>query len=438
VALSIGLIGTGPVQAGLYLPAESPIVSLGNNSQVIGALLAELRGLPAKRDAEHPLQERYKKQVAELEEKQKQGLLSPIDRVNLSGYYLRLLDPRLPDAPALADKVIRVLSAVPSDERDFMMWSNLGTAHQLSASFVPPSEQNRALVQAQMALEEALKVWPTASPYFSTAHLTWYLRAERYHLDLVRLRSLELARQLGGTGRGETRDDRGGRSFGRAPDVTLDALVPGVPCKGPSGEYAPGPVDPKSAQQIPPDASLLVAQVVLWLPFDDRLFWLLGEVANARDGDYNLAFQVLEELYKRPFSYPEVRRHHSVLDQARKIANALYHESKADQFRRAGQEQALASLVPLHGMLPPGVTPLLASGGWCLTVEKLMTDPTPTPLAAAAGSGPAPKPGTDWRQLGMAVLCGVVVGLFLSLQFRQFRRRRTLADDPAAVGVLPR
>src|SRR5207244_11841343 len=117
--------------------------------------------------------------------------------------------------------------AAPPADRDFMTWSNLGTAHQLSASFLPTSEQCRALVQAQMALEEALKVWPTTSAYFSTAHLTWYLRAERYHLDLVRLRSLELARQLAGSGRGEARDDRGGRSFGKSPDVTLDALFPG-------------------------------------------------------------------------------------------------------------------------------------------------------------------------------------------------------------------
>jgi hypothetical protein len=221
--------------------------------------------------------------------------------------------------------------------------------------------------------------------------------------------------------------------------VTVDALFPGVPCKDATGEFTPGPLDPKAAQQLPPDSVFIVAQLVLWLPFDDRLFWLLGEVANARDGDYNLSYEVLKELEgPRNFIVPEVRAHRKVLQQARLAANTMYYEMKVDKLRRAGLEGAHYTLAPLHSLLPPGVLWVVDAAGWAQTVEKLEREPSPPPESASSDNRstvPPPKYALDWRQILTGFAIGIVLALLGVLQVRQSRRRRGESAGVASVSV---
>jgi hypothetical protein len=430
----------GPVRGGIYVPDEIPLVSLGKPYRVIDAIIGNLRGLPTLRTEAHPDQDRYKKRIARLEQLQTQGLLKPIDRVNLSGSYLQLFDPRIPGAISLVEKAIRVLNELPVDARDFMAWANLATAYHLTTSVLPPGpEQARALVQAQMAQEQALKAWPASDVHFDAAQLTWFLRAERYYLELLRRRGIENAKKMAGADRREPAPrERRGRA---AAEVSLDDLFPGIPCRGANGEYCPGPLEPKAAELMPVDAQLIVAQLALWLPFDDRLFWLLGEVANARDGDYELAAEVLTQLdHKRNFSVPELRGHRMILLQARDVRNTLEAELRADGWQRANRLQSQNSLAALHGALPPGVGGVLAAATWPATIDTLRQDPSPAPPPPGAPALPLPpvRTGPVWRDIGIGFAIGVVASLLVALQVRQILRRRMAAREHFHVGVRPR
>ena len=46
---------------------------------------------------------------------------------------------------------------------------------------------------------------------------------------------------------------------------------------------------------LPEDATDLIRQLVVWMPLDNRVYWLLGEVNNA-SGETDEARRILEEL----------------------------------------------------------------------------------------------------------------------------------------------
>src|SRR5207249_8586641 len=114
--------------------------------------------------------------------------------------------------------------------------------------------------------DEAFLTQSQALALMRTAHLPanlprdWLLKAERSERDLFRLRRAEPATPSGPGGR---------------PSDHLDRLFP---------ETAFSQPDPRT------EAIALVQQLLLWLPDDTRLYWLLGELYRA-DGDLKAAAQ---------------------------------------------------------------------------------------------------------------------------------------------------
>src|SRR5262249_14960861 len=159
------------------------------------------------------------------------------ERIDLSACYLRL---------DKASAALRVLEAVPQEQRNFLVLANLATAYQRSG----------LLERAIPLLEQALKVWPASWPGVTPEQLRWYRRAERYHLTLLKARYQQQLRQPG-----------------KEAD-TLDALFPRVRFVGRSGRYEAGELAPEQWDELPPDALQLVTQLVLWLPFDNPLYWM--------------------------------------------------------------------------------------------------------------------------------------------------------------------
>ena len=94
----------------------------------------------------------------------------------------------------------------------------------------------------------------------------FYRRAEGYLLKLMRLRSKEPAGQ---------------------PFQTVDALFEGGDPPTPirfvndQGMFEPGRVSKAELKKLPAHARDVVQQLLLWLPDDRRLLWLLGEIYNA-------------------------------------------------------------------------------------------------------------------------------------------------------------
>src|SRR5205814_10434233 len=112
------------------------------------------------------------------------------ERVNLSAYLIRLRQ---------YEQAVEILTPVAfRDQRNFMVFANLATAHQHAGR----------LDRARGYLEQMQDVWPGDWPNLSNAQLDWYRRAESYHLKLVRLRYRESLAAAGGRTKGyENLDD---------------------------------------------------------------------------------------------------------------------------------------------------------------------------------------------------------------------------------------
>jgi hypothetical protein len=82
---------------------------------------------------------------------------------------------------------------------------------------------------------------------------------------------------------------------------------------GTGGHYQPGGLKASERERLPRDAAAIVQQLLVWLPGDTRLYWLLGEVMNAT-GDVSGAADVLDEcLWTRRYDAPTLRAHRQTL-----------------------------------------------------------------------------------------------------------------------------
>ncbi|HET6576049.1 MAG TPA: DUF3299 domain-containing protein [Fimbriiglobus sp.] len=217
-------------QAGLYCPGES-----------FRELPADWRGfLPDHRalravavpQRAGPLRDAHADAALKLEAAARSRALTADEAADLGALYVRLGKPR---------QALGVLRAAARQHPDhFRIAAHLGTAWQLAGD----------LGQAAAALAEAVRLAPEK-----------WKEAEKYHLELVRLRLKE------------------GKADVSAPDDLFGVRFGGKP----------GAAEKK----LPPNAVAVVQQLALWLPADGRLLWLLGELANAR-GDVRTAANLLD------------------------------------------------------------------------------------------------------------------------------------------------
>jgi tetratricopeptide (TPR) repeat protein len=233
---------------------------------------------------EAPIRKNYIARRDALKVKGQRGVLTTEEQVNLSAYLLRLREY------GEAIELLRSLAA--RERRNFMVYANLGTAYQLVGEGK----------QAQEYLLSARDVMPREWPGTSPEQLAWYRRAEEYHYKLVRLRNQEARAQAGGK---------------MQPPDNLDDLF-GVQFVGESGAYEAGKLAAAEQEKLAkhPDAVAIVQQLVIWLPDDTRLYWLLGELFNAQ-GDMAAAERIFEDcVWSRRFDASLLREHRQVLLEA--------------------------------------------------------------------------------------------------------------------------
>jgi tetratricopeptide (TPR) repeat protein len=384
-------------------------VGMGATPQAPAPLLA---GATLMAGARETLRGRYLRQVQALEAKGRTGELTVEDRLNLGAYYIRLLR---------YEEAARTLEAAAAEDPDnFKVLANLATANHLAGRL------DRAIDYEQQALKAPPRLWAG----ISADQMDWYRRAERYYLTLLVLRQQEERFQPG------------------RPPATVDALFPGVRFVGRGGEYEAGTITPEDMDRLPAERIPLVSQLTLWLPFDDRVYWLLGELLNAQ-GDVAPAFRILDDLvYVRNFSATECRAHRRVLSQFMDHPGwKLLSGPKGP----AAKEQLLWSLAPRGALgAPPGGV-MANEASWLVALGKLQTtDPfnlgppaerqgsqAPDVVAADGSSGGAPKtagsgqPGNsslapwlpDWRTFLVGMGSGALLALLIAQQVRQSRRR---------------
>jgi len=343
---------------------------------------------------------RYVRRAAELERREAEGLLSLDDRINLGAYHIRLGNYQ---------KAIKVLEAKQS--RHFMLRANLATAYEMAGM------PDRAIPYRQLALSS----WPAIYPGWDSVQLNFYRKAEQYHLNLLLLRQAEARLEPA-----------------RAGSLHLDNLFPrigfnevtgkyeavgSIAFVGPSGEYEAGGISPAQYIEVPADAIPVVMQLLLWLPFDDRLHWLLGELLNA-SGDVVSAAALMKPVVNKPQdpqkwdagAPPELREHYRVLAAAA-AAREKYSEGVQLTQDRYLNLKLLAALAP-RGM-GLGAGDLIQEATWPAIV--IVSEP---PKAEASPTPPAPAP-ASWLpnlwHVAVSFAAGAVVALLLGYQIRQAR-----------------
>jgi tetratricopeptide (TPR) repeat protein len=214
----------------------------------------------------------------------------------------------------------------------------------------------------------ALDLYPSSVLGVSAETLAWYQQVDqKYLLKLFRLRAREAETQ----------------PAGQRPSVTtVDALFA---FQWAPPDYLPGRRSADELAELPPDALPAMQQLVLWLPDDARLYWLLGELHNALDQLGPAAFILDDCVRNRAFQTPTLRAHRQILNTANRYRQAALEVAQREI------EQRLAAV----------------------EAER-----TPTPTATAV----------EWpslvRVFGVGVLTGMFVLVIMHQQLRRWRRPR--------------
>jgi tetratricopeptide (TPR) repeat protein len=270
--------------AGLYNTSEpeeekksDPSIDKGDWFPIVyRKTLLQLRSIGiANPPFDNPLRKRYVLQ-ADTAANIGRVSLSTEQKLNLSAAFIRR--KKVDDAIALLFPLSR------QEPKNFLVMSNLATAYQLSG------QESRAID----ALSQALSIWPKqmdkvdesfqkylhAIGWYPSA-FDFYRKAEEYQLKLLELRRREGLGQKGA----------------KRPFETVDALFP-VKFVGESGKYEVGKLAAAEKAKLPKDAIDIVQQLLIWLPEDLRLYWLLGELYNAQGGPKNIqsARMIFDEL----------------------------------------------------------------------------------------------------------------------------------------------
>jgi hypothetical protein len=264
-------------RAGLYIPGEPPDLPFRDGKvealpfDLFRIKLHDVMGIGVPSKTPTPLREEYQKKRDELLGRGVKSL--PItELVALSGYEIRLGEP---------SKAIEVLQeARTRDRRNFLVESQWALLAHMTGE---PNAVNYQL--------DVLQMRPKELPGFSAEQLAWDLKAERALLNVWKARAKE-QREKGP----------------RAQPETPDALFP-LQFVGPNGKYEAGTVAEAEKAKIPDDAIATVQQLLFWLPYDSRLYWLLAELYNAT-GDVTAAAVIMDECVDaRRFQVEQLREH---------------------------------------------------------------------------------------------------------------------------------
>jgi hypothetical protein len=388
VALAVGVLWAGGVRAGVYLPVERVSLPLpfSRVPKAVHEILVIQRQLedndpqnnPESRTKGEPSVGRlaYLEIVKRLEKQQADGVLQPVDKVNLGGCYIRL--GRYEKARLILEQAIPALQG----DKTVLLLAKLN----LSAAIADADPAGDLLPKAIQYQEEALSEWPQPMPIWAPEESQWYRRAEQ--LVLQRLKDRKEQKDRAASGRAElTTNLRLG-----------NVLFPGLRFEGPGQEYQVGSIQPVMWTRMPPDAIVLVVQLRIWSPRDPELLWLYGELLNA-NGQRGAAAEVLKTLVDQGgVNSPELFSHRRLL------------------------VESVEKLVPI------GMATDLA-----LAVVAESQNETPSVDSSAPASAP-PAPSNwlpDWKTLGVGFLTGFFTATLVGLQVREWRRRQSgVREEP--------
>jgi hypothetical protein len=384
LVLLVLLLSAPAAQAGVYnLTEVYPFVSVEDTRNTILRIRSAAVDTGKTPDPDS-FRGRLLRQKESLEAIRQAGNLSFVERINLSGCYLRL---------GLNQEAIRLLLA--GDQQHFLVQANLAAGYFLTGELEMAIRHQR----------QVLALWPTVWAGWTRVQLQHYREAERYLLRLFEMRAREARLAL-----------EGGK---RESALTVDALFPGLRFVGPDGKYAAGTLSQSMQDLLPPYGFQVVVQLNLWFPTDMRLYWLMGELLNAT-GQIEQAYAIFNELVDAGLSgrFLDLPAHRRELAQALPIARALSDPQTVGQLLAAG-------LLIAPPALGGGVAGRAIHATGCSTAAVALPVLSQPQLA----SGPAeasfmpPAAGTalpfNLQHTVVSFALGVLVAVMLALQWRR-------------------
>ena len=277
-------------------------------------------------------------------------------------------------------------------EKNFLVRVHLGAAFFLSNN---PEFRDKATGE----LGEGLKHWPkrmedvdAATRHFleqakleTDLELERFQRIETFFLRLVRHR-IRVDRMI---------------KLNKPVEDTVDPIFIDEDAKGDAkpapvrfltdeGAFAVGRIAKAEKAKLPKDAVEIVEQLLIWMPHDQRLLWLLGEVVNSSVMDYaegddrNDMIRSANQIFAKldSFEFPQ-----SFAPAIKSRREALAAVAKALPERRELKLDFKIDNQILDDK------PALSNDDW-------------------------------WRALGVGFVTGLAVGMFAIWQVQEFRRRR--------------
>jgi hypothetical protein len=326
-ATLLGLALALPVRAGIYTPNEPFLFELDEKGfakpiQFAGGfnlIRSELReiAIPPKNPGDPPNAHRQEvldrvkrleaKVAAKLDESELAILTADLIRLNDDRAATNILQPR-------------------SVRGGFMVYMHMARARAGQGDWQDAIERERI----------ALPDFPTTYGRYAKPQLAWLKRVEReYYLPFLSRRADE---SRGGRGRLSSRVEEPDELFPTVPAPRK----PENPLRfvGPEGKYMAGGIADGERAKLPPDALAIIQQLVLWHPFDGRLYWLLGELYNA-EGDVETAFAILDECTNAmAITNETIKDHRRILKSAAEAMVSARAEQAALARKQAEEEKA--------------------------------------------------------------------------------------------------
>lgn len=359
------LVGNAPLHAGIYNPAEPGEDARTPKFVEFEKSLFLLKTIPAdKVERDNPLRMRYVL-MADTAPKAFPRNWSIGQRLSTEAYLIR--------RRKFAEAIELITPQMVRERGNFLQMSNLAMAYFLDAQ-----EPQRAGDYLQQAIDS----WPANIEAagdmqkvlnemgWTDISLKFHKDAEKTLLKLFRLRFGEMRRKS--------------KDLPESPDDLF-----GVKFIGDSGKFEPAKLAADQRAKLPANALAIVQQLLIWMPDDPRLFWLLGELYNAR----------AEPGRQKPKTEKEA---------------AILQKQQNDDL--AAALRIFTELAGFNGPLrvPALVERLQTLRSVPLPDNDVVEDPKPDSL----------RPLVDVQALAIGFGAGVIVGLLGYWQFRELKRRR--------------
>jgi hypothetical protein len=171
----------------------------------------------------------------------------------------------------------RFLEPVYQENRkNFLVLSQFATAHFLSA--------NRDFeVRASVFMKKALELWPKkwSDVKKDQKKLLEPFGWDEYDFDRYRRCEVLLERLMVNRLKEKNLQDEKKPVSETVDPIFLDAKGKPIRFLNEKGEYEPGRIAAPDKEQLPRDSVEAVEQLLIWMPNDERLLWLLAETFNA-------------------------------------------------------------------------------------------------------------------------------------------------------------